>query len=87
MTSTATLPLAGRSALVTGGGSGIGLGCARRLADEGAVVTICGRSEERLKEAVAAIGRDSRYVVCDVSDEDQDVYKRQPRCPARLCDH
>ena len=42
------LGLDGKSALVTGGGSGIGLGCAKRLLAEGAAVTICGRSQERL---------------------------------------
>ncbi len=31
-----TLPLAGTSALVTGGGSGIGIGCAQRLLTDGA---------------------------------------------------
>jgi NAD(P)-dependent dehydrogenase (short-subunit alcohol dehydrogenase family) len=34
--------LAGTSALVTGGESALGLACARRLAADGAVVTICG---------------------------------------------
>lgn len=47
--------LAGWSALVTGGGSGIGLACAQRLAADGAAVTICGRSADRLREAVASI--------------------------------
>ena len=37
---TPTTPLAGRTALVTGGGSGIGEACARRLAGMGATVTI-----------------------------------------------
>lgn len=59
----------GKAALVTGGGSGIGLGCAIRLATDGAAVTICGRNEERLKAGVAAIGRDARYVVADVTEE------------------
>ncbi len=59
--------LAGRSALVTGGGSGIGLACARRLVCEGATVTICGRSEARLKEAANDIG--AHWIVCDVTDE------------------
>ncbi|MEO1061124.1 MAG: SDR family oxidoreductase [Actinomycetota bacterium] len=37
------------SALVTGGGSGIGLACATRLAADGAAVTLMGRSGERLE--------------------------------------
>ena len=45
--------LAGTAALVTGGGSGIGLGAAKRLAADGAHVTIAGRTETRLAEAVA----------------------------------
>jgi NAD(P)-dependent dehydrogenase (short-subunit alcohol dehydrogenase family) len=65
------LGLDGKGALVTGGGSGIGLGCARRLAAEGAAVTICGRSQERLDAAVAEIDGDVRAVACDVTDEEQ----------------
>jgi NAD(P)-dependent dehydrogenase (short-subunit alcohol dehydrogenase family) len=60
--------LAGYGALVTGGGSGIGLACARRLAGDGAAVTICGRTEERLREAA---GDELRWVVADVTDEKQ----------------
>jgi NAD(P)-dependent dehydrogenase (short-subunit alcohol dehydrogenase family) len=60
---------AGKSVLVTGGGSGIDLGCARRLANDGAAVTICGRDEDRLKAGVEAIGGTSRYVVADITDE------------------
>jgi len=69
--------LEGAATLVTGGGSGIGLGCARRFARDGAHVTICGRSEERLLGAVeqiraAAAGDASvTHVVADVTDEDQ----------------
>ncbi len=48
-------PLAGTSALVTGGGSGIGLAVAVRLAADGAAVTIAGRSADRLAEGEAAI--------------------------------
>ncbi|MFC5751877.1 SDR family oxidoreductase [Actinomadura rugatobispora] len=63
--------LEGTAALVTGGGSGIGLGCAARLAADGAAVTICGRTEARLREAVAAAPGGLSYVVADVTDEEQ----------------
>lgn len=70
------LPLNGRAALVTGGGSGIGLACARALVRDGATVTIAGRSEDRLAGAVeeleaSAAGEASVHAVsCDVTDED-----------------
>ncbi len=71
------LPLAGRAAIVTGGGSGIGLACARHLLRDGASVTLCGRSEQRLREAAASLASDApasaevRWAECDVADEVQ----------------
>ena len=64
----------GMATLVTGGGSGIGFGCARRFATDGAHVTIAGRTEARLAAAVAEIaatapGVTVQYAVCDVTDE------------------
>ncbi|MEO3783666.1 SDR family oxidoreductase [Actinocorallia sp. B10E7] len=65
--------LKGTSALVTGGGSGIGLGSAARLLADGATVTICGRGEDRLRDAVEKLGGggDVDYVVADITDEEQ----------------
>src|SRR5947209_18163373 len=64
--------LDGKAAVVTGGGSGIGLACAKALIDDGAVVTLAGRSEDRLKGAVAELGTDrAHYAVCDTGDEAQ----------------
>lgn len=49
------LALAGKSALVTGATAGIGLAIAQRLATEGVIVTICGRSRAKLDAAVALV--------------------------------
>lgn len=46
------LGLTGKSALITGGTSGIGLSIAHRLGQEGCSVTICGRDEARLTKAL-----------------------------------
>ncbi|BBY74014.1 2-deoxy-D-gluconate 3-dehydrogenase [Mycolicibacterium parafortuitum] len=65
--------LTGHVAVVTGGGSGIGLGMAHGLARAGASVAIMGRSAQRLDEAAAALrthGNPVLPVVCDVTDED-----------------
>ena len=66
--------LTGKSAFVTGGGSGIGLSCARAFAADGANVLIMGRDEQKLeiaKEALESIeGRGEIQVfVGDVSRE------------------
>jgi NAD(P)-dependent dehydrogenase (short-subunit alcohol dehydrogenase family) len=68
--------LAGTSALITGGGSGIGLGVARHLARDGAAVVLAGRTQARLDAGAAAIadahpGAVVRTIVCDVTDVDQ----------------
>ncbi|MDQ1395476.1 MAG: hypothetical protein QOG64_735 [Acidimicrobiaceae bacterium] len=63
--------LDGKAALITGGGSGIGLACARALAADGAAVTIAGRSQARLDQALAELEVEgATAAVCDVTDED-----------------
>jgi citronellol/citronellal dehydrogenase len=65
--------LAGRSALVTGGGSGIGRATAELLAALGARVTVAGRRAELLEETAASIrarGGECLAVVCDVREPD-----------------
>lgn len=59
-TASAGIPtFAGTSILVTGGGSGIGLGIARSLVGSGAHVTICGRNKEKLDAAAESIRQSS----------------------------
>lgn len=60
--------LAGKLALVTGGGSGIGLYIAQCLVQAGARVVITGRREAVLQEAVAALGAGLAYFVNDITD-------------------
>ncbi|MDJ0278053.1 SDR family oxidoreductase [Sphingomonas sp. 2R-10] len=60
--------LTGKIAVVTGGGSGIGLASARLFAQEGATVVIVGRNRETLDAAAADIGENAVAIVADVSD-------------------
>ena len=74
MTTLPTTPsfsLAGRRALVTGGSSGIGLGCAVALAEAGAHVIIMARRREQLDEvatAMTAAGHSVEVMVGDIAD-------------------
>lgn len=64
--------LAGRHAIVTGGGKGIGAAIARELATHGAALTLLGRDTTALETQAAAIeatGARVQTFVCDVSDE------------------
>ncbi len=59
--------LTGRHALVTGGGRGIGRAIAAALSAAGATVTVAGRQEAALKDAVAK-GDAAGHIVADVTD-------------------
>ncbi len=62
------------SILVTGGGTGIGAGIARRIALEGGWITICGRTEETLRSTAEEINGEAgraavRWQLADVTEE------------------
>ncbi|MGJ8698054.1 MAG: SDR family oxidoreductase [Verrucomicrobiaceae bacterium] len=59
--------LKGKNVLVTGGGSGVGLGTAQALAAAGCHVTIAGRNEAKLREAT---GDTLNAIACDISNRD-----------------
>ncbi|MGA0607930.1 SDR family NAD(P)-dependent oxidoreductase [Phenylobacterium sp. VNQ135] len=60
--------LDGKTAVITGGGSGIGLGAAKRFAEEGAFVYIFGRRQAALDAALAQLGPDARAVAGSVTE-------------------
>jgi NAD(P)-dependent dehydrogenase (short-subunit alcohol dehydrogenase family) len=60
--------LKGEIALITGGGSGLGLAMARCMAEAGARVVLAGRRRQALAEAAAAIGPAAAFIEHDVND-------------------
>jgi len=69
-----TFDLSGKTALVTGGNGGIGLGMAEALAQSGADICIWGQNEEKNKAAIemlASYGGQVAAFKCNVSDEKQ----------------
>lgn len=67
------MSLAGKVALVTGGGTGVGAAVAQALAGAGAQVVVVGRREEPLRQVASAVmqGALVRWQVADVTDRDQ----------------
>ncbi len=65
--------VAGRKALVWGGGSGLGFACAEALAEEGAAVFLTGRREDRLRDAAGRLAANgpAHFATADIVQEDQ----------------
>ena len=61
--------LSGKTAVITGGASGIGRAAAKRFIEEGAFVFIYGRRQAALDTAVAELGSNARAIKGSVSDE------------------
>ena len=65
------ISLAGKAAVVTGAGRGIGAACARTLARAGARVVLAARTREQVERVAAelrALGLEAAETVCDVTD-------------------
>lgn len=62
------ISLKGKTAIVTGGATGIGFAIASELLDADANVIILGRREEKLKEAAKKLGERCSYYVFDITD-------------------
>lgn len=60
--------LHGTNVVIIGGGSGIGLATAKLVKEQGANVTIAGRSSEKLRHAIQQLG-DVRAVIADITSE------------------
>jgi NAD(P)-dependent dehydrogenase (short-subunit alcohol dehydrogenase family) len=65
--------LQGKTVLITGGGSGIGLASAQGMLAEGANVAITGRDEAKLRKALQALGHDGQVThhAADIGKPDQ----------------
>ena len=66
------MQISGKTAVITGGGTGIGAACAKSLADAGCRVVVAGRREETLLEAAGHVAGGNSILtrVCDVADRE-----------------
>lgn len=63
--------LSGETALITGGGTGLGLGIAKCFVQSGAKVVLVGRREAELKRSAAELGGNASFVAHDVTHLDR----------------
>ena len=80
------MKLAGKTAIVTGAGRGIGRACALALAGEGADVAVTARTQSEIDAVAAeveALGRRALAVAGDVSREEDVARPSRRRCSGR----
>uniref|UniRef100_UPI0023A8C511 SDR family NAD(P)-dependent oxidoreductase n=1 Tax=Anaerostipes butyraticus TaxID=645466 RepID=UPI0023A8C511 len=65
------ISLEGKTALITGGGTGIGFAIAAEMADAGANIVIVGRREEKLRKAAQKIGKKCSWYRFDVTKTEE----------------
>ena len=79
------LGIAGRQALVCGGNAGLGLACAKALAQAGVHLVLVARDEDKLQQAADMLSADTgvtvRTIAVDLSTSDA-LSRIQPACPA-----
>lgn len=59
----------GKVGFVSGGGTGIGFGCAAAIVDGGGRAMLAGRREEVVQQAANRLGKSAAWVRCDVTDD------------------
>ena len=81
--------LAGKTVLITGGGSGIGYAIAKKCVESGAKVLISGRNEDKLSKAVQTIGESScsylQWDISDVKEVDNKLVEIEKKLGGRIC--
>ncbi len=76
------LRLKGKTAVITGGATGIGRAAAKRFIEEGAFVFIFGRRQDALDAAVADLGPNARAVKGSVSMRPTSIASTRPSRPS-----
>ncbi len=87
----------GKVGFVTGGGTGIGLACARAIVDGGGRVVLAGRRGQVVEASAATLGPAADFVQCDVASDESVVsafaaveedgvlhWRSTPQGPARV---